>query len=123
KFNPEKYQLIHFTRNRRHDSEDLASTVYINRHPAELQDKSLKILGVWVDPKLRWKEHIKQATRKGDAAFTSLSRITASTWGPLISRSRLLYTATVRPTILYGVQVEGIQLNGKPAVKTTIRPL
>lgn len=123
RFAPEKYQLIHFTRGRRHSREDLASTVQIDGYPAAVQDTSLRVLGVWVDPKLQWKEHIKHATRKGDTAFTALSRITASTWGPSMRRSRLLYTAIVRPAMLYGAPVWGIQGDGLPARGTTIRPL
>jgi len=52
KFAPDKYQLIHFTRRRRH-SEDLASTVRINGEEAELCQKAIRVLGIWVDPKLQ----------------------------------------------------------------------
>ena len=46
RFAPKKYQLIYFTRNRRHAHEDLASTVLINGHQIEIQKKSIKVLGV-----------------------------------------------------------------------------
>ena len=58
---------MHFTRKRRHPAEDLASTVNINGIQAELLDKSMRVLGVWVNPKLQWKEHIQQVIRKGNA--------------------------------------------------------
>jgi hypothetical protein len=45
---PEKYKLIHFTRQRKHSKEDLASTVQINEKGAEVLT-SLKVLGVWID--------------------------------------------------------------------------
>src|SRR5437660_12882544 len=95
---------MHFARKRRHPAEDLASTVNINGVEAELLDKSMRILGVWVDPKLQWKEHVQQAVRKSNAQLTALSIIAASTWGPAFVKTRLLYTAVVQPTILYGVQ-------------------
>src|SRR5436190_23182398 len=83
----------------------------------------MRVLGVWVDPKLQWKEHVQQATRKGNAAFNALSRITASTWGPSMRRSRLIYSAVVRLTMLYGSQVWSTQGNGEPLPNTTTKLL
>lgn len=122
-FAPDKYQLIHFTRSRRHSREDLASTVQIEGHHAQLQDKEMRVLGVWVDPKLTWKAHIQKASQKGNAAYEALTRITASTWGPSMKRSRLLYTAVVRPTILYGAQTWSIRGDGKQLTASTLQPL
>lgn len=103
KFAPDKYQLIHFTRQRRHAREDLANSVNIAGHQTRGQD-SIKVLGVWLDPKLTWKEHIAQVTRKGISASTAVARLATSTWGPSARNSRLLYMATVRPVLLYGAQ-------------------
>ena len=97
----DKYQLIYFTRQRRHPSKDLVSIVRINGYLVKVKEKSMRVLGVWVDPKLQWKEHVQQATRKGNAAFNALSRITASTWGPSMRRSRLIYNVIVRLAMLY----------------------
>ena len=44
-FNPDKYQLIHFTQWRRDLGHDLASTVSFGQKTIELQ-QSMKILGV-----------------------------------------------------------------------------
>ena len=41
------------------------------------------------------------AAEKGKIAFNALSRLIASTWGPSARKSRLLYSAVVRPTITY----------------------
>src|SRR5436305_9119998 len=122
-FAPEKYQIIHFTRRRRHPPGDLASTVRINGHPATVQESSMRVLDVWVDPKLQWKEHIQKATTKGHAAFEALSRITASTWGPSMRPSRLIYTAVIRPTMLYGSRIWGLQSNGEPTATSTLQPI
>jgi hypothetical protein len=70
--------------------------------PSHSQKKAIKILGAWLDPRLTWNEHIAQAARKGQAASEALARLAASTWGPSVRNSRLLYTAVVRPAILYG---------------------
>ena len=82
KFEPSKYQLIHFTRCRRHAREDLASSVQIGVHQVVPQEKEIRVLGVWLDPALSWKEHLAQAARKGNAASEALSRLATSTWGP-----------------------------------------
>ncbi|ORY18516.1 hypothetical protein BCR34DRAFT_596108 [Clohesyomyces aquaticus] len=78
KFAPDKYQLMHFTR-RRGQREDLASTVRIAGDEAELCTKSIRILGIWVDPKLQWKEHTQKAAQNGESLFNAMARITAST--------------------------------------------
>jgi len=64
---------MHFTRRRRHQDGDLASTVQINGVEAALQTKSMRVLGIWVDPKLTWKEHVKKASAKGASAFQAIS--------------------------------------------------
>jgi hypothetical protein len=78
-FASNKYQLIYFTQRRRHLSEDLAFTVRIDGHPIVMQQLAMRVLGVWVDPKLQWKEHTERAANKGRAAFDALLRITALT--------------------------------------------
>ena len=120
---PEKYQLMHFNRRRRHDSADLASTVWIAGHEATLQKTSIHVLGVWMDPRLRWTQHIQKATQKGKTAFEAASRIMASTWGPTMRRSRLLYIAVVWPTLIYGASVWGIRHDGKPQAESLLKPI
>ena len=66
-------------------------------------ETTLCILGVWVDPKLTWKEHIQRAASKGLAAFEALSQVVASTWGPSMKRARLLYTVVVQPSMMHAV--------------------
>ena len=123
KFAPDKYQLIHFTRRRRHACEDLTSTIQINNHQVQVQDKAIRVLGVWLDPKLTWKEHITQAARKGLAASEALARLATATWGPSARNSRLLYTAVVRPTILYGSQEWSMRHDGRALAKATAAPI
>src|ERR1700686_129771 len=65
-FAPDKYKLIHFTKRRKDPDGDLASTVRINAHEVQPVE-SLRVLGVWVDPKMDWKSHVTKATEKGNA--------------------------------------------------------
>ena len=104
KFAPDKYQLIHFTRSRRHAQEDLATSIQIGAHRIPAEEKAIKVLEVWLDPKLIWKEYIAHVERKGLVASESIARLATLTWGPSARNTRLLYTAVVRPTLLYGAQ-------------------
>jgi len=81
RFAPDKYQLIHFTRRRRDPSGDLTSTVRFEGQEVP-NEATIRVLGVQVDARLNWREHVQQATQKGNTAFEALSRITASMWGP-----------------------------------------
>ena len=121
KFSPEKYQLIHFTR-KRSNGDDLRSTVHINGFDGKPCD-GLRVLGVWVDSKLRWTPHAKRAAAKGLACYDAMNRVVASTWGPSLQRSRLLYTAVVRPTMMYGVTVWGKGEKTHDIRQSTLKPL
>ena len=71
---------------------------------------------------MNWKEHTKVAVGKGTAAFDALSWIAASTWGPCLIRTRLLYTAIVRPAIVYGAHAWHTGQNGKQ-IKANLQQL
>ena len=120
-FSPEKYQLIHFTR-KRNQSADLQHTIHIQGFGGQ-PVQGLRVLGVWVDSKLRWSAHAAQAARKGQAQYIALSRIVNSTWGPCFQRSRLLYTAVVRPTMTYGSSIWAIGESEKGPPKSLLKPL
>lgn len=102
KFAPEKYQLIHFSRKRRPAGETRTTSLKIAGQTINPEGKAIRVLGVWLDPKLTWKEHIAHAARKGLAASEAIARLATSTWGPSVRNTRLLYMATVRPVLLHG---------------------
>src|SRR6266480_4601184 len=62
------------------------------------------------------------AVGKGTAAFDALSRIAATTWGPCLIRTRLLYTAIVRPAMVYGAHAWYTGRNGKQ-IKANLQQL
>jgi hypothetical protein len=122
KFAPEKYQLIHFTRNRRTTCEDLANSITIGGHRIDSK-ASVKLLGVWLDPGMTWKEHITQVARKGQKASQSLARLATATWGPTARATSQLYSATIRPILLYGSQEWSIQLLNKKQCLTPLETI
>ena len=99
KFAPAKYELIHFTRSR--TKFNLEASAYFGgteKQPAA----EARVLGVWLDTKLRWTAHTKKAIQKGTTQAGALTRISASTWGATFVRSRLIYSSVVRPQLAYG---------------------
>ena len=81
------------------------------------------MLGVWVDPKMSWKEHTNFAAQKGLKAYEALSRITASMWGPSMKQSCLIYTVVVQLAMMYGAQVWAVQDNGEQVASSLLKPL
>ena len=76
KFAPHKYKLIHFTTaSKRHN---LQATIKVG-DVEKLSSTQVKVLGVWLDPKLKWHAHTKVAQRKGSTALGALRRVAAST--------------------------------------------
>lgn len=65
---------------------------------------SLKYLGVMIDGKINFKEHIKYACKKASIAHRSLSRMMRNIGGPR-SSSRKLLASVVNSTLLYGAQI------------------
>ena len=102
-WNPDKYGVIHFTRQRKVDRLQLSAKPNIGMKEDPVS--SFKVLGLWVDSKLSWKAHIKNTTTKVTGYIAAMGRLLGSTWGATFKRSRLIYTAVIRPTMTYGCNV------------------
>ena len=96
-FEPKKSELMHFTR---------------AREPCPLHVRlgdtvvppvtSARFLGVWLDRKLRWKDHISKLKAKMATQTLALTRLAASAWGCSVPRARELYTKVIRSALSYG---------------------
>ncbi len=101
-FAPEKYELIHLARRpKRFNMRAQLQLGEIAKGPST----SVRILGVWLDPKLRWGEHVKVIKRKMTTQTNALLRTTASTWGATFASARQIYSAVIRPALTYGSAV------------------
>jgi hypothetical protein len=62
----------------------------------------VRVLRVWLDPKLRWGEHVKVIKRKMITQINALLRTTTSTWGPTFASAQQIYSVVIRPVLIYG---------------------
>ncbi|KAL0929378.1 uncharacterized protein CTRU02_215544 [Colletotrichum truncatum] len=97
-FEADKTAIIHFTRNWRHP-EDYA-TFNIKGDTVRPKDR-VKVLGVIMDTKLYFQQHIAEAATKGLEAVLELRRLK----GLSPSTARQLFVAAVAPTIDYASNV------------------
>jgi len=101
KFAPNKYELIHFTRSRQFNLQASVHLEGTEKQPST----DIRVLGIWLDTKLRWTAHAREVQRKANAQTGALTRIAASTWGASFSRARQVYSAVVRPALAYGAGI------------------
>lgn len=60
-----------------------------------------KTKGVWLDRKLRWRDHSKRITAKLETQQHALTRVTAYAWGLSLIRAREVYVKVIRSAITY----------------------
>lgn len=62
----------------------------------------MRVLGVWLDPGLRWKGHLDAVAGRLKAQLWALKVATTSTWGLPLLQDRMVYNMVIRPVISYG---------------------
>jgi len=97
RFNPDKSELIHFTRRRK------AHKASINLEGELIKpSKSIRFLGAFIDEGLTYKAHLKTLNTRVPTLLNALKSITSSTWGVSLLRARKLYIGAIRPALAYG---------------------
>lgn len=78
----------------------MEATVDLGNHQISPQAE-LKVPGLWIDGKLRWGPHIKKIQAKMVTQTIALTKVAASTWGATLNKARQVYSAVVRPAMIW----------------------
>ena len=71
----------------------------------------IKYLGLIIDRKLSFNEHINYIYKKCIKKIISLSSITRNTWGQSYETTKLIYKAAIEPIVLHRSSVWGQNIN------------
>jgi hypothetical protein len=103
-FDGPKTELIHFIR-RRQPSPDPDSSVYLPNGSLIEPSSCVRWLGVWLDSRLSFHNHIKAKTTAATRSYFALRRLANTQKGLTVSIMRQLYISTVLPILDYGSEV------------------
>ncbi|GFU14791.1 retrovirus-related Pol polyprotein from type-1 retrotransposable element R1 [Trichonephila clavipes] len=108
-FNPDKTRFMAIEkRNVCYD----AFQLYLDGTPLTMV-KQMKYLGVLLDTKFSWKQHLSYISEKCDKLQRGLNRIARNTFGINFNVHSLIYKQEIEPFILYGSRVWGEALKRK----------
>lgn len=100
KFNPAKYSLIHIPK--RGTRQNIQCQIELpGSEPIRLQEQC-RLLGMVIDSKLCWNQHIKHIQARATRSLGALSSLAGSTWGTGYKGLRQIYNAVILPQLLYG---------------------
>jgi hypothetical protein len=107
----DKFQLNHFTRSRKRINVDAS----IQTEWGEIKPSpTCKYLGLTLDTKLRWKEHVETIRQKTTRTVHTLGSLGSSTWGIRLQDMRRLYEAIALPQMMYACSIwSNANLNDK----------
>lgn len=94
-----KTKLVMFTWNTKWK---LSKAIKLDGVPLQLS-QTVKFLGITLDHKLCFKQHITNITKKATTILMQCRQAVGPTWGMTPQTCRWIYTAVVRPILTYGV--------------------
>jgi len=89
---------------RRKRKENKNITVYLNNEPLD-QVTKLKYLGIILDHKFKFNEHIKDMAERCGKLIHSLARVAKMTWGIKQAAMDAIYKEAILPLLTYGASV------------------
>jgi hypothetical protein len=102
KFDLRKYQLIHLARSfKRYNMQQTLTIAGATIEPAE----TACYLGVTIDRRLRWQQHIHNTRAKASSTLNALRSLAGSTWGSSLFTLRQAYQAMLTPQVAYACSV------------------
>ena len=102
KFNDKKSKVMLVTRRKRKEDKDI--TLYLHSKPQE-QVRQMKYLGLILDQKFKFQEHIKYTTERCAKLTHNLSRVARLTWGLRYGAIATIYKGAILPLLSYGAPV------------------
>ncbi|XP_059062726.1 uncharacterized protein LOC131855467 [Achroia grisella] len=99
--NPSKTELIMFTNKR---APGIFRTPKLFNTDLSLKEE-VKYLGVILDSKLLWNKHLDHKINKSTIAFYQCRKMLGNKWGITPKITLWLYTAVIRPMLVYGALV------------------
>jgi hypothetical protein len=102
RYNEEKSKVMLVSRRKR--KEPKVIKVYLNNKPLE-QVTTMKYLGIIIDHKFRFKEHINYAVERCTKLIHSLSKMAKISWGIKHEAMKTIYKGAILPLLLYGAPV------------------
>ena len=93
-----KTKVIIFTWGRKWE---LPSSLHLDGKPLKL-DKATKFLGVHLDSKLNFNEHIKHIAKKATTSLMQCRKAVGPTWGLTSKSCKWIYEKAIRPILSYG---------------------
>ncbi len=97
-FNPTKTVVCRFYTSRKCKSEP---AVYMEGKQLANQDR-VKYLGITLDKRLTWSKHVNERINKCSYLLNKMSRIVGREWGFTPAKIKWVYTAIIKPKLLYG---------------------
>ena len=97
KFNPEKTVVVNFSRKIK---PQLIPHLRISGEYIPFS-KTAVYLGITLDSKLFWRQHIQDRITRGKKYLMKMNNISKAIWGPKPKLSRWVYRCVVRPMIVY----------------------
>ncbi|CAF4939215.1 unnamed protein product [Pieris macdunnoughi] len=114
-FGPDKTQCVAFT--------PTAALCRLRFERTELKfNNSFKYLGVTIDNKFTYKEHIQSTLQKAHNLFNKLIIYTRPTWGPHPDNIKTIYKQVIQPIITYAAGIWG-HIAGKKYIKKQLLSL
>ena len=112
RFNSEKTEVVLFTRKRKIPN----NLLRFENKTLEFSE-SVKYLGVTLDSRLHWREHIENKISSAKRLIMGLSNITHKASGPCPKLMKWAYEGIVKPMLTYGALVWAHELNTDCLIK------
>jgi len=102
KFNDKKSKVILVTRRKRRENKNI--TIYLHFQPLE-QVTQMKYLGIILDHKFKFQEHITYVAERCTKIIHNLSRAAKLSWGLKNEGIAVMYKGAILPLLTYGAPV------------------